>query len=352
MLSACAAPTATLLKKQKPIACARSAWWPGGRTLQNARRTSPLITRSVARTLAPAARNAASNVSGHIAVSGSTRDQALRGRDRAQLLDVLTSDARARAARRSRAAPRDAPGSRAAAGRAAVPRWRRGGPAAPDGRRPMLWRRHAGCEMKATGMVRACGDSGWTRGSIKLASVGSSAITVRSRRVCPARRRPVQARVRGAGRRQRRRGSLGDVVRRNLVDAGFSGPIHFVNVRLDSIAGQPVYRSVLDLPQAPDLAVIVTPAATVPEVIGDCGRKGIRAAVVVSAGFREGGVAGAALERQLRAAGPQARPALPRAEQPRRDPHRHRPQRRLRPGPAGQGSPRRWSRSRARCARR
>jgi len=96
-------------------------------------------------------------------------------------------------------------------------------------------------------------------------------------------------------------GSLGDVVRRNLAGAGFSGPLYFVNLRLDSIAGQPVYRSVLDLPQAPDLAIIVTPAATVPEVIGDCGRKGIPAAVVVSAGFREGGGAGAGLERQLRA---------------------------------------------------
>jgi len=95
-------------------------------------------------------------------------------------------------------------------------------------------------------------------------------------------------------------GSLGDVVRRNLAEGGFAGPIHFVNVHHETIAGQPVHRSVLDLPDAPDLAIVVTPAATVPEVIGDCGRKGIRAAVIVSAGFREGGVAGAGYERQLR----------------------------------------------------
>ena len=69
----------------------------------------------------------------------------------------------------------------------------------------------------------------------------------------------------------------------------------------------------LDLPQAPDLAVIVTPAATVPEVVDDCGRKGIRGAVVVSAGFREGGEAGAALERADAPAGAPARPALARA---------------------------------------
>jgi acetyltransferase len=95
-------------------------------------------------------------------------------------------------------------------------------------------------------------------------------------------------------------GSLGDVVRRNLLEGGFAGPIHYVNQRREQIDGRPVHRSVLDLPETPDLAVILTPAATVPEIIGDCGRKGVRAAVVVSAGFREGGVPGAGYERQLR----------------------------------------------------
>jgi acetyltransferase len=95
-------------------------------------------------------------------------------------------------------------------------------------------------------------------------------------------------------------GSLGDIVRRNLIEGGFAGPIHFVNLRYEQIDGRPVHRSVLDLPEAPDLAVILTPAETVPEIVGDCGRKGVRAAVVVSAGFREGGVPGAGYERQLR----------------------------------------------------
>ena len=95
-------------------------------------------------------------------------------------------------------------------------------------------------------------------------------------------------------------GSLGDVVRRNLLAGGFAGRVHFVNPRHEQLDGQPVFRSVLDLPEAPDLAVILTPAATVPDIIGDCGRKGVRSALVVSAGFREGGPGGAALERQLR----------------------------------------------------
>jgi acetyltransferase len=95
-------------------------------------------------------------------------------------------------------------------------------------------------------------------------------------------------------------GSLGDIVRRNLSEGGFAGPIHYVNLRNEQLDGRPVHRSVLDLPEAPDLAVILTPAATVPEIVGDCGRKGVLAAVVVSAGFREGGVPGAGYERQLR----------------------------------------------------
>ncbi len=95
-------------------------------------------------------------------------------------------------------------------------------------------------------------------------------------------------------------GTLGDVVRRNLEDSGFEGQVFFVNPTHEAVSGQPAYRSVSDLPLAPDLAVILTPAATVPDVVDECGRKGIRAAVVVSAGFREGGEAGAALEREMR----------------------------------------------------
>jgi acetyltransferase len=95
-------------------------------------------------------------------------------------------------------------------------------------------------------------------------------------------------------------GSIGDVVRRNLLEGGFSGPVYYVNPQHAQIDGQVSHPSVLDLPEAPDLALIVTPAATVPEVVGDCGRKGIKAAVIVSAGFREGGLPGAGYERQLR----------------------------------------------------
>jgi acetyltransferase len=93
--------------------------------------------------------------------------------------------------------------------------------------------------------------------------------------------------------------SLGNLVRRNLLEGGYAGPVHYVNPRYELIDGHPVYRSVLDLPDAPDVAVILTPAATVPGIVADCGRKGIRGAVIVSAGFREGGSLGAELEQQV-----------------------------------------------------
>ena len=94
-------------------------------------------------------------------------------------------------------------------------------------------------------------------------------------------------------------GTLGEIVRRNLQDGGFKGPVYLVNSKHESIDGTPVYRSVQDLPQPVDLAVLVTPAATVPGVLAQCGEKGIRGAVIASAGFREGGEEGARLERQM-----------------------------------------------------
>ncbi len=62
---------ATLLKKQKPMARSRQAWWPGGRTAQNAFSSSPAITASVAASTAPAARSIASQLCTFMEVSGS-----------------------------------------------------------------------------------------------------------------------------------------------------------------------------------------------------------------------------------------------------------------------------------------
>ena len=87
-----------------------------------------------------------------------------------------------------------------------------------------------------------------------------------------------------------RPGSVGSVVARNLLNGGFAGPIMMVNPHAADIAGAPIYPSIAALPQTPDLAVIATPAGAVPKIVEELGARGCRAAVVISAGFGEGGL--------------------------------------------------------------
>ena len=81
--------------------------------------------------------------------------------------------------------------------------------------------------------------------------------------------------------------SVGATVMRNLSSGGFSGPVWPVNPRHARVAGGRAYASVADLPQTPDLAVICTPAATVPGLISELGTRGTRAAIVVSGGLEQ-----------------------------------------------------------------
>ncbi|WBY02576.1 bifunctional acetate--CoA ligase family protein/GNAT family N-acetyltransferase [Ramlibacter tataouinensis] len=83
-----------------------------------------------------------------------------------------------------------------------------------------------------------------------------------------------------------RPGSVGQVVFRNLREGGFAGPIWPVNRRHRQVGGEQAWPDVASLPGRPDLAVICTPAPTVPELIDQLGRKGARAAVVLSAGLK------------------------------------------------------------------
>jgi len=84
-----------------------------------------------------------------------------------------------------------------------------------------------------------------------------------------------------------RPGSVGTVVLDNILKGGFAGDIWAVNSKYTELNGRPCYAAVKDLPAAPDLAVIMTPAVTVPGLIGDLGARGTRAAVVLSAGLTE-----------------------------------------------------------------
>jgi len=92
-------------------------------------------------------------------------------------------------------------------------------------------------------------------------------------------------------------GKLGYTVLANVIESGFRGGIYPINPGATEIAGFRAYASVLDLPETPDLAVIVVPYNHVPQAMRDCGEKGTKAVVVISAGFREASVEG--LEREL-----------------------------------------------------
>jgi len=98
---------------------------------------------------------------------------------------------------------------------------------------------------------------------------------------------------------------LGYGIMRNLLDPehGYRGPIYPVNPKADEILGLRSYPDIAAVPDPVELAVLVIPAALVPDTIDACGRRGIRAAIVISGGFREVGPRGAALEEAMVAAG-------------------------------------------------
>ncbi len=98
-----------------------------------------------------------------------------------------------------------------------------------------------------------------------------------------------------------RAGSVGCTVLSNLRGSPFGGPVWPVNPKRPTVLGLPAYKSVRELPGVPDLIVVTTPAATVPGVIQEGVDAGVPSAIVISAGFKEVGESGKALERQIAA---------------------------------------------------
>jgi acetyltransferase len=96
-----------------------------------------------------------------------------------------------------------------------------------------------------------------------------------------------------------RPGSVGCTVLTNLLASPFGGPVWPVNPKRATVLGVPAYKSIADLPGVPDLIVVTTPAATVPAIIQDAVNAGVPSAIVISAGFKEVGESGKALERQI-----------------------------------------------------
>ena len=110
--------------------------------------------------------------------------------------------------------------------------------------------------------------------------------------------RPRSVAVIGAS---RRRDAIGGAILHNLLEQGFQGPVYPVNPTAPHVQSVPSYPSVEAIPGPVDLAVIVVPAVSVLEAVEACGRKGVRALVVISAGFKEVGAEGAKREADLRA---------------------------------------------------
>jgi len=96
-----------------------------------------------------------------------------------------------------------------------------------------------------------------------------------------------------------RPGTVGHAVLENLLHGKSGAKVYAVNAKHPEVLGLKTYANIRDVPGPVDLAVVATPAATVPQIIGECVDAGAKAAVVLSAGFRERGTDGAALERQI-----------------------------------------------------
>jgi len=94
--------------------------------------------------------------------------------------------------------------------------------------------------------------------------------------------------------------SVGRTILKNLITNPFGGTIFPVNPHRPNVLGIQAHKSVLDVPSEIDLAVIVTPARTVPSVIDECLLKGVQGVIIISAGFKETGPAGRELERCIR----------------------------------------------------
>jgi len=94
-------------------------------------------------------------------------------------------------------------------------------------------------------------------------------------------------------------GKVGHEILRNILESGFKGKVFPINPKAEEIFGLKCYPSVLNVPREIDLGVIVVPATIVPMVVEEAGKKGIKALIIISAGFREAGGEGTKLEDEI-----------------------------------------------------
>ena len=97
-----------------------------------------------------------------------------------------------------------------------------------------------------------------------------------------------------------KKGSVGEVTFANILLNGYTGVVYPVNLTARSVMGVKAYPSLIHIPDEVDLAIIIVPATYVPETIEECGSKGIKGAVIISAGFKEIGQKGALIEKRVK----------------------------------------------------
>jgi acetyltransferase len=106
---------------------------------------------------------------------------------------------------------------------------------------------------------------------------------------------PKSVAVIGASDRER---SVGNVLFKNIRESGYKGRLYPINPKHDSIQGFPAFKTIEDIGSRVELAIIATRPQTVPDLVEQCGRSGIRSVIIITAGFAEAGHSGAALERK------------------------------------------------------
>ncbi|MCK4483153.1 CoA-binding protein, partial [Candidatus Bathyarchaeota archaeon] len=107
---------------------------------------------------------------------------------------------------------------------------------------------------------------------------------------------PRRIAVIGASNREK---SVGARLLRNLIGVGYKGVVYPVNSFRPTVQGITAYPNIKRIPRQVDLAIIATPAHTIPQIIEECGTAGVSGIIIVSAGFREAGEEGKILEKQI-----------------------------------------------------
>ena len=92
---------------------------------------------------------------------------------------------------------------------------------------------------------------------------------------------------------------MGHEILKNILDGGFKGAVYPINPKADTILDLPCHKSVKDVAEAPDLAVIIIPARFVPQAVQECGEAGVKGAVIITGGFSEAGEEGEELQNQV-----------------------------------------------------